>query len=353
MADARLTQGPVLVPAAGDADARSTQVAVLVLSPPPAAGGRVTQAAALVLTSITIEARATQIAALVLADAVPCHTFWASLWRIERRDGTVLTYTGHDLPIPFRGEIYSPCDSLSASASDLGALIGQIGSVELAGVIADAGISEADIAGGLYDGATIEVWLVPWQQEGGEIPRRLHYGTWEKTTHGAFGYTAEVLTPGAKLQQQALLDFFGPACRWTLGDPLTCGVDIGALTVSGTVTNLAVRDAGNQARRRIFQDSSRPSPAEAAGYFDQGQLTWTSGANSGQTSEVKSFAADGTFVLWITARSEIGIGDGYDVYPGCDKTKATCTAKFANFDRFGGFHKVPGRDVLFQTPNAK
>lgn len=332
-------------------DARITQAPVLVLAQLDAVGARITQGPALVLLQQTAdEVRITQAPALVLAANVPCATYWIQTWRIERLDSpaTVHRYTDHDENVSFMGQTFSPCNSLNASAAELAAFIGQIGSQDLAGIISDDGISEADLYNGLLDGATVEVWLVPWSQVGGQIPRRLFYGTVEGVSHGQHGFKAEVMTPGAKLQQRALLKHYTAPCRWTFGDS-NCAVDLGPLTVTGTVTHRAAIGAANRARNRIFRDSSR---GEVAGTFDIGLLTWTGGGNSGKSSEVKTQAADGTFTLWDPLLFEIQIGDTYSVYEGCNKSETRCK-ELANFDRFGGFPHISGRDKISQTPDSK
>ena len=37
-------------------------------------------------------------------------------------------------------------------------------------------------------------------------------------------------------------------------------------------------------------------------------------------------------------------GAAITLYPGCDHTRATCAAKFANLDNFGGFPWIPTRN---------
>ena len=195
MTDARVTQGANLALAEGG-EARVTQTPALILAQLAAAGARVTSAPALALLQQTDdELRVTSAAVLVLAANVPCATYWCQTWRIERLDGVSYYLTDHDKAVAFQGQSFSPCKSLSANAAELAAFIGQIGSQELAGIIADDGISEADLYNGLLDDASVGVWLVPWSQLGGQIPRRLFYGTVEDTSQGVGGFTAEVLTP--------------------------------------------------------------------------------------------------------------------------------------------------------------
>jgi uncharacterized phage protein (TIGR02218 family) len=343
-----LTQAPTLALAEVTSPAaRLTQVAVLVMSPvaPP---GRLSQAPVLVLAELNVQGRLTQAPVLVLAQGVPCLTRWCQCWKIMRTDGTVFAFTDHDEEVPFGGIVYDPCNSLAASASELGAVIGAVGNVELTGVVSDEAITETDLLAGKFDGAEVEVWMVPWENGGSEIPFRLSAGVTGTLSQGVTSFTAEVLTPGAKLQQQALLQAYTPSCRFELGDA-RCTVDLDHLTVTGVVTSVAAPAAYNLASRRQFTDSSRP---EAADYFELGTLTWLTGPNAGLSSEVKDFSS-GSFTLWTPSIYDISIGDQYSATPGCDKLATTCKVKFANFVNFGGFPDVPGRDRLMKSPDTK
>ncbi len=115
------------------------------------------------------------------------------------------------------------------------------------------------------------------------------------------------------------------------------------------MTELPSPNLHTMADRRIFADSTR---AEADGYFQLGILTWISGANTGQRSDVKSFAS-GLFVLEQPTQYPIAFGDVYNVTPGCDLSIATCDTKFANSINFGGFPHLRGTDDLNRTPEAK
>lgn len=183
MADARLTQAPALSVEAGAADARATQagvyavdgggagsawathVAVYALTPAPAEEGRLSQALVLGVTADALAARLSQAPLLAVVDEVPCLTRWAQCWKITRRDGAVFGFTDHDRIIEFQGVEFKPCSSLSASALELAAMLGSVGNAELRGIIDHDSIAEADLFAGLFDGALVEVWMVPWQDE--------------------------------------------------------------------------------------------------------------------------------------------------------------------------------------------
>ena len=344
--DIRATTSAALIAAAGDPDIRATTSAALVLGE-VGTSIDLTQSAALILAQVGTALRITESAILALVElAPPCLTFQAYCWRIERTDGTVFTFTSHDESIYIRGESYSPCYSLSASAYQLSSELGETDNLDISGLISDTAISEADLFAGAFDGASVIVYLVN-HVTSPVVTRTLATGTAGRLQHGNTGYKFEVVTDSQKLQTKALLQQVTPTCRWKLGSPNVtgspgCGVDLEALRVSGTVTAVSGVHTFRQSSRRVFTDTSR---SEADDYFALGVLTWTTGANAGLSVEVKDFASD-TFTLWQELRGAIQIGDQYTVVPGCDKLAATCITKFANFDNFGGFPFLPGRDTI-------
>jgi uncharacterized phage protein (TIGR02218 family) len=330
-------------------DAREDQAGAVVLAAALAAEVRADQAGSIVLASTTsLGIRTDQAGAIVLCDMYPCLTHYAQCWSITRTDGVVFGFTSCDIPIEFDGLTYSPCDSLSASANELGALIGQVGSTEISGIISDDAISDADLLAGLFDEARVEAWMVPWDGVGDLWC--LFAGKTGKLTQGRKGYTMEVLTAGARFQQAALIQTYTAGCRFELGDA-RCKFNLAGATVSGSVTSTVPVDDSTAANRRIFADSSRSEPT---GTYSRGKLTWLTGANAGQSSEIKDyFGANGQFVLWQPMPYAIEVGDTYEAEPGCDKAPETCTGVFSNFVNFGGFKDVPLEDSVRQTPPAR
>lgn len=288
--------------------------------------------------------------------ALPCSTAFARCVRIERTDGEVFAYTDHDEPVIYDGTTYRSCVGFAGSATELGSVIGEVGNMEIAGALTDLGISVEDVYGGLFDGATVDVYLIDWRT--GESPtlvRRIGGGTVGKTTQSGKRFVMEALSPSAYLKQKPLLEVVTPSCRFDLGST-RCGVDLDALKVTGVVTG-TYTDANNDAVvRRKFIDVTR---SEGEGYFAEGIITWTSGANSGHRSKVKSFGESGdspsTYIvtLWEPMVFPIEVGDTYEMTPGCDKLFDTCRNKFDNGINFGGFPHVPGLDATSETPDVK
>jgi len=64
-------------------------------------------------------------------------------------------------------------------------------------------------------------------------------------------------------------------------------------------------------------------------------------------------AATSTLTLFLPALYAIQPDDAFTIRPGCDKTFATCRAKFDNAINFRGFPHVPGNDQVLSYPDAQ
>jgi uncharacterized phage protein (TIGR02218 family) len=297
------------------------------------------------------DVKVTQLSVLVLADQVNCVTKGAQCWTITRTDGTVLGFTDHDIAVPFRGVSHVPCKSLAATAAQTSTVSGQTGSQEIRGLLSSAGVSAADLYNGIYDGALVESWMVPWSSPNNEIPFAIFRGVLGVNGHDVNEFSIEVLTDTAKLQQAALLETYTAACRYRFGnenDP-RCPVILADQAVTGSVTSEVIPTAPTNAARRVFTDSTR---VEADGFFNLGKVTWTSGDNAGAVSEVKEFIA-GVFTLWTATLHPISAGDEYAATPGCDKTESSHLLYNADLIDFGGKSFVPGNDSIAEAPDAK
>ena len=120
-----------------------------------------------------------------------------------------------------------------------------------------------------------------------------------------------------------------PTCMHTLFDA-GCTLSKSAFAVSGTV------QPGSTVNKLIT------NLTQADSYFDNGQMVFTSGANNGHVAAVRTYTSSGgTVYFFVPLPTTPATGDTFTIYPGCDKTQATCTAKFSNLANFGGFPYVP------------
>jgi len=84
----------------------------------------------------------------------------------------------------------------------------------------------------------------------------------------------------------------------------------------------------------------------AVPYYSQGFIKMTSGQNSGLSMMIKQQNSTYQIQLMKPFLFPINVGDSFAIYPGCDKTLATCTTKFANEIHFGAFPFVPNPESV-------
>jgi uncharacterized phage protein (TIGR02218 family) len=284
----------------------------------------------------------------VAVDALPCSTRFARCLRITRTDEQVFAYTEHDEDISYDGTTFLSRGGFQGSASEQGAVSGEVGNMEIRGFARTLGITLTDLFGGRFDAATVEVFLVPWGDDYGVQPvRQIASGTIGKITQEGNSFTMEALSPSAYLKQRALLEIVTPTCRFELGST-RCTVALESMRVSGSVTSVGT--GSDLITRREFGDSTREEDAD---HYTEGLIAWVTGDNAGLESKVKVFGAGGDFVLWEALVNEIRVGDTYTAVPGCDKIASTCKNKFDNYVNFGGFEHVPGLDATSASPSGR
>jgi uncharacterized phage protein (TIGR02218 family) len=255
-------------------------------------------------------------------------------WRLTLGDERVLGFTDHDRDVTFDGVTYEPESGFDAS-EETSATGFVIGGLEVLGALTSDRLSADDLAAGLYDGAEVAVFLVNWSTPAER--HLLRVGHLGEVTREDGAFRAEIRGLAAALDQPNGR-VFRPACDADLGDQ-RCGVDLGDSAYRGEGTVVAASD------RRRFTASGLAD--FAAGWFERGRLSWTSGANAGRAIEVRAHrvSTDGALIeLWQPMHFAIEAGDMFVVTAGCDKRFETCKAKFANAVNFRGFPHMPGND---------
>jgi uncharacterized phage protein (TIGR02218 family) len=253
-------------------------------------------------------------------------------WSLTRRDGAVLGFTDHDVALTFDGVTFTAASGLEAAetSAELGFAIG---GGDVSGALAVTGLNEADLARGLYDDARVSMWLVNWA----DIDQRLllETGFVGEIRRGDGGFTAEVRGL-AKAFDEERGRLYMRSCSADLGDA-RCGVALAV--VEASVTSSDGRLGVTAAALAAFAD----------GHFTGGRLIFTTGGNTGFTTEVKRHAAAGGLTalqLWQAPPAQILAGDAFMISPGCDKSFATCQSKFGNAVNFRGFPHIPGNDFI-------
>ena len=261
-------------------------------------------------------------------------------WKLTRRDGHSFGFTDHDRDLVFADVTFAARTGLEAAeaASELGFAVG---GGEVSGALVSAGLTEDDLAAGLYDDAAVETWLVNWADPDQRL--RLDVGTIGEIRRADGAFVAEVRGPMHRLDEERGR-LYTATCSAEPDDPKCCvnrsgpGL-VGAGVVGGTdgALGLATSSLG----------------AFADGWFTGGKLTWTGGANAGLAVEVKMHRVVGGAAelhLWQRAPRPIAAGDAFTVAAGCDRRFSTCRDKFGNAANFRGFPHMPGNDFVIRMP---
>lgn len=253
-------------------------------------------------------------------------------WSLTRRDAVALGFTDHDRDLAFDGLTFEAASGLGASESE--AELGlATGGGEVAGALSSARITEADIARGLYDDATVETFLVDWSDPSLRLRLAVHsIGEIRRT---GLSFTAELRAPGHRLGEETGR-IYQAACPADLGDA-RCRVDLSdpRFRHEGVI---AAAEGGNRL-------SAGGLAAFADGWFTGGRLTLLSGADAGRSAAVRRHEGD-TLALWQPLLVEPG--DAFALTAGCDKRFETCREKFANHLNFRGFPHIPTPDFVLR-----
>jgi uncharacterized phage protein (TIGR02218 family) len=258
-------------------------------------------------------------------------------WTVTRKDGAKLGFTDHDLPLTLDGVVHDPQTGFNASAaeSELGM---QTGSMDLDGALRSDRISESDIRAGKYDGAEVKAWLVNWQTPDQRMLLRVsHIGRIEMQD-GAFKVELQSLTEAMDRRRGRLVR---RGCDAELGDG-RCGKTVSGAEFTGTGTVVTAQPQGDFFAAGLSAYTPR--------WFEYGYVEWLTGANAGQRAQVSVHELSGPntrLALLEILPFQVAAGDTFRVTAGCDKSFATCKAKFGNALNFRGFPHLPGNDAVY------
>jgi len=262
-------------------------------------------------------------------------------WRIARRDGTILGFTDHDRDLAFNATTFRAHTGLSASEAE--ATLGlAVTTTEAAGALSADSLSESDLLNGLYDGASVEIWLVDWNAV--EDRTLLDVASIGEVRRGEHAFSAELRSTAHVFDQQQGRTF-QRGCDADLGDA-RCKVDLAAFSIGGAVV------ASDGGVLRLDLNSALPT-----GYLTGGTLRFLQGGNAGATFVVKSHrqetGARVTIELWSPPGAPVVAGQTVLVTAGCDKSVTSCRDKFSNIANFRGFPHMPGNDRVISYPGSQ
>lgn len=258
-------------------------------------------------------------------------------WTVTRKDGVKLGFTDHDMPLMLDGVVHDPQTGFKASTAE--AELGmQTGSMDLDGALRSDRISENDIRAGKYDSAEVKAWLVNWQIPDDRLLLRVSRIGRIEMQDGAFTVELQSLAEAMDRRRGRLVR---RGCDAELGD-IRCGKIVSGMVFTGTGTVVGAQAQGDFIAAGLSSYAPR--------WFEYGILEWLTGSNTGQVAQVSVHEPSGTnarMALLEVLPFAVSAGDTFKVTAGCNKSFATCKAKFANALNFRGFPHLPGNDAVY------
>lgn len=273
------------------------------------------------------------------------------LWRIDRTDGLSFYFTDHDVDIVYSGHTYLAATSFTGSAiqEQLGLAVSNL---DILGVFNDDSITEEDLIGGRYDGATMRLYMIDWSAPGPTTVAQIGRYTLGQTQMGDLAFQAEMRSLAQHFAQH-IGALCSPKCRTLLG--MASGVaklETGCnftmpAAVTGTIAAITDRKTFQVSAAGSYPNGTKGSLS--GGYFSFGTVKFTNNNCSGIAQEVLDNDASLNFTMRLPFPLDFAVGDAVEMQIGCDRTAPVCANNFNNIVNFRGEPYVPGTDKFFRV----
>lgn len=268
-------------------------------------------------------------------------TTFCHCWRLTRRDGHVTGFTDHDGDLTFGGVTFHARAGLAASELENAASLAPAVR-EAVGALTGDSLTETDLQNGLYDGASVETWLVDWSAPDDRL--LLDVATIGEVRRDEFAFTAE-LRSAAHVFDQPRGRAFQRNCSADVGDAC-CKIDLGASAFSRRGTIISAHP--DTLTMILDRDAE-------TGFFTDGAARFENGVNAGAQFAIRAHRQDAgqaVIALWTPTGAPALAGDSVTLTAGCDKRPETCRSKFGNILNFRGFPHMPGNDRVIAVPGS-
>ena len=284
-------------------------------------------------------------AALAAHMAQPSTTLAHGL-RITRADGQVFGFTSADRDATISGVVYRASPGLDVSSIVIDAGL-SVGNLELSTLDDGTVFSRAEVLAGLWGNAAFVIFRYNWASPADGVDT-LMAGTLGEVQLKRSTIVAE-LRDIRQYLQQPIGSVSTKTCRARFADypaPVSdttrCRLSAASYTFAATVTSVASN-----------QQFTAPALTQAADYFAEGIVVWTSGPNASLSQKVKAHAAGGVLTLSLPMTFAVAVGHTFTVIAGCRKRLAEdCATKFSNVLNFQGEPHAPTVDALTASPEA-
>lgn len=291
-------------------------------------------------------------------------TTLATCFRLALANGQVYGFTDHDLDLVINDTALpnlalpsNPVTYAAASGYVRSSVAGKndlsVDNTEIDTVINLSGdvFTTANVNAGVFDFADVTMFVVNHRDLTMGLAV-LRHGNIGEITAADFDVKGELLGMLQRLTRY-IVRLYIPECDADFADKNAanrCKLDPALYTETGAVT--AIVTANHEFTATVT--GTRPN-----GFFTNGLISWTTGANAGLSIEVKQ--QNGTdFLLPLSSAYTITVGDTFSVLAGCDKTNGpNGCAKFpgpngepTNIKNHRGFLSVPGLDAEIAVPGV-
>ena len=195
------------------------------------------------------------------------------------------------------------------------------------------------VRAGLLDEATVRVdrgYISEWPTTLSLVPVgtvNVFVGRIAEIDFGRSSVSINMNDPRELLDMQMPRNFYSATCRYALFDQ-GCTLTRSSYAVATSVTGV------------VDDQTINLTATQADDYFSLGEIEFMSGANNGLRNMIRLWThAGGVAELLTPMPFAIINGDTANIYPGCDKTVATCTGKFNNLDNIGSEPFIPAAET--------
>jgi len=269
------------------------------------------------------------------ADMALGSTSLAWLLKVVRTDAQVFAFTSWSSDIDVDGVTYRAGPGLDVSGMVTAAGLA-VDNLELTTLDDGSTFTSADVLTGKWRSAAFTISRCNARATGNGVQVRMA-GTIGNVALRE-GYVVAELRGLQQILQEPIGSVSSRPCRTRLGSPL-CTVDLAPWTHTASVTSVA----SNQ----VFTASSL---AQAADYFGEGILTWTSGPSADLSFKVKTHAGGGVLTLMLPPLLTVAVGHSFSIVAGCRKRLEDCRDKFNNVLNMQAEPHLPGIDAITSPP---
>lgn len=269
----------------------------------------------------------------------------AHFLRITRTDGQIFGFTSHDRDITISAQLYKSGPGLDITSVVTTAGF-EVDNLELTTLDDGTTFSRADVLGGVWKNAKFLISKGNWASPSDGLEAVLAGTVGEATLKDAS--LVFELRGLQQYLQQPVGDVSSKTCRAHFADFPNVNNNNRCRLVAATYTSTA--SVTSVTSNQVFTASSL---TQAADYFGEGVLTWTTGPNAGLRQKVRTHGAGGVITLSLPMLLTVAIGHSFSIIAGCRKRlMEDCKTKFSNVVNFQGEPHRPTTDDLTKTPDT-